>query len=144
MEGKTPVTHDSEDEPMRGQPEMTGNSYNVTFEDACERFTELLHREAIMERRLKEAIATIRRLADENAMLKSQMMEVGLQVISHGFVDCWHDTPECPDQVLGGPEDRQFGEWMEMDFDDFRAEARRVRRAINAPALATGPQGLPE
>jgi predicted nuclease with TOPRIM domain len=87
---------------------------------------------------------TIRRLADENAMLKSQMSELGLRIYGT-------DTPECPDQVL---RDRAIAESEDIkpDMEKFRRRATDAlknatpepQRWISAPALATGPQGQPE
>jgi hypothetical protein len=118
MEGKAPMTHDS-DEPMRGQPEMTNNAWNARVPRTVAALAKLEAESAVMLR-------TIKGLRDENAMLKSQLVVLGLRIYGT-------DTPECPDQVLG--------EWV-VPCGQMLVEA--LGAAISAPALATGPQGLPE
>jgi chromosome segregation ATPase len=127
MEGKAQMTHDSEDEPMRGQPEMTNSAWNARVPRTVAALAKLEAEAEVMRKTIIDLEmtrtrfnATIRRLADENAMLKSQLSELGLRIYGT-------DTPECPDQVLGEPCGQ---DWMDA--------------VINAPALATGPQGLPE
>jgi hypothetical protein len=200
------MTHDSEDEPMRGQPEMVGNRLSgyitVTREDFVNRaidrdcayipisglegralqppetvaFIAKLEAEAeVMRKTITEMLegawdiraredridaqdATIRRLADENAMLKWQLSDFGLRIYGTDTPECGHDqwyerseterqckvcgvteigtdTPECPDQVLGDINVRCSGSVT---------TAHPFAVCINAPSLATGPQGLPE